>query len=417
MTAGSAPSTIRDIADVELPTYTEGDPTDYEGCQEAFAGALRKGPIALGPWGYEVMGYDLVRLALRDSRLVVPKNPALVVDGISSGPIWDRVSKLLISLEGANHQRQRKVVAPVFTRSAAERMRARCAEVIAELLERPLAKGHCEAVTEISSPYPVAGLCALFGMPRSDWSWVIELMDDLAGAVTLGVAAKQDSILKAWIEFEHHVERMLDEKQRSLGDDVVSDLLRAEADGERLTREELVALFIQLFIAGVDTTRNQLAVGLSLLAKNPDQWALLGSRPELAPDAVEEILRHSAIVPRVLRRATVDVELGGLRIPAGTLLFVNIGAANRDPAVYENPARFDISRRGAPAVMSFGGGLHYCLGVHLARIELTEALRVITASMKNPRITGPTPWKPIYGLTGIVSLPLEFTPSPQALSQ
>ena len=144
-----------------------------------------------------------------------------------------------------------------------------------------------------------------------------------------------------------------------------------------------------LLHAGTDTTRNQLAAAVQVLADHPDQWELLANCPELASQAVEELMRHSPVNFRVLRKAVVDVDLGGVQFPTGSLVFANTAAANRDPAAYDDPDRLDITRQGAPAMLTFGGGVHYCLGVHLARIELAEALRVIAARMANPRRTGP----------------------------
>ena len=119
-------------------------------------------------------------------------------------------------------------------------------------------------------------------------------------------------------------------------------------------------------------------------------------------------MRHSPIAFATMRTPVEDVELGGVSIPAGTLVLVNSAAANRDPAVYDDPDRLDITRESPPAMLTFGGGMHYCLGVHLARIELVEALTVITRRMPNPRRTGPAPWKPLTGMSGPASLPIEF---------
>ena len=148
---------------------------------------------------------------------------------------------------------------------------------------------------------------------------------------------------------------------------------------------------------------------MQVLCDHPDQWALLAEHPELAPNAVEETMRHSPVVA-TLRVAVDDVELGGVLIPAGTLVIANTGAANRDPAVYPDPDRLDITREAPPAMLTFGGGVHYCLGSHLARLELAEALTVITRRMPNPRRTGPAPWKPLTGMSGPTTLPIEFDP-------
>lgn len=119
-------------------------------------------------------------------------------------------------------------------------------------------------------------------------------------------------------------------------------------------------------------------------------------------------MRHSPIVISSLRMAREDVELAGMLIPAGTFMQVNTGAANRDPAVYDDPDRLDITRQGAPAMQTFGAGMHYCLGVHLAKMELAEALALMTQRMPNARVTGPVPWKPLLGLSGPITLPIAF---------
>ena len=152
-----------------------------------------------------------------------------------------------------------------------------------------------------------------------------------------------------------------------------------------------------LLMAGTDTTRNQLAAAVQDLCDHPKQWALLAEHPELAPQAVEELMRHRPVIFATIRKAVEDVELDGVRVPAGTHVMVNTAAANRDPAVFDDPDRLDITREGPAAMLTFGGGIHYCLGAHLARAELAEALTVITRRMPNPRRSGPAPWKPLIG--------------------
>ena len=161
-------------------------------------------------------------------------------------------------------------------------------------------------------------------------------------------------------------------------------------------------------MAGTDTTRNQLAAAVQVFCEHPDQWRLLAEQPELATQAVEEVMRYSPVIFTTMRIAVEDVELGGVTIPAGTFVIANTAAANHDPAVYENPDRFDITREEAPAMLTFGGGIHYCLGAHLARIELAEALTTMARRMPNMRCSGPVPWKPLTGITGPISLPVEF---------
>jgi cytochrome P450 len=149
-----------------------------------------------------------------------------------------------------------------------------------------------------------------------------------------------------------------------------------------------------LLMAGTDTTRNQLAAAVQVLCDHPDQWALLAEHPELAPRAVEELMRHTPAIFGAMRKAVEDVELGGVVIPAGTLVIANTAAANRDPAVYDDPDRLDITRENPPAMLTFGGGIHYCLGAHLARAELAQALAVMTRRMPDPErdVSGGSPY-------------------------
>jgi cytochrome P450 len=398
-----------EITDIALPTIVcKDDPTPDE-FHAALATAQRLGPIAFGAFGPEVLSYDLVRAVLRDSRFVIPQGIGLVVQGITSGPVWDRVTKLLLNLDGAQHQRLRRLVAKAFTPRAAERMRSACVDVITELVDRHIAAGNCDFVADIARSYPVPIICSLLGAPREDWSLFSDWVADLAKALSVNVAEHEPTILRAWEGLEGYVEELVAARRRSLTDDLISELIRAEDDGDQLTHDELVNLVVILFNAGTDTTRSQLATAVQGLADHPDQWELLAGRPELAPQAVEELMRHSPVNFRVLRKAVVDIELGGVHFPAGSLVIANTAAANRDPAVYDDPERLDITRHGAPAMLTFGGGVHYCLGAHLARIELAEALRVITAKMSNARRTGPAPWKPITELSGPTTLPIEFT--------
>ena len=224
----------------------------------------------------------------------------------------------------------------------------------------------------------------------------------------MGVAGQEDSILSAWDELDAYIDDMVTDRRHTLTDDLVSELIRAEDDGDRLNGDELRMLVAGLLMAGTDTTRNQLAAAVDVLSAHPDQWALMGEHPELAAGAVEEVMRHSPIAFGMLRTAIDDVELGGVTIPAGTLVIANMAAANRDPAVFDDPDRFDITREGAAAMLTFGGGMHYCLGSHLARLELAEALAVMARRMPKPRRVGPAPWKPLTGISGPITLTIEF---------
>ena len=387
---------------------------DYEHCQspdeahQIISEARRQAPVAIGPHGPELLSYELVRSVLRDPRFRVPQGMFLASQGITSGPLWDRVATNLISLDGAAHHRLRRLVSKAFTPRATARLRTTIVDVITQLVDRHTGTGHCEVVTDIARQYPIPIICALLGAPSEDWEVFSDWTDDIFKVFAWNVAAHERVILAAWEKLDAYIDGMVANRRQTLTDDLVSELIRAEDDGDHLSADELRMLVSGLLLAGTDTTRNQVAASVHVLCDHPDQWALLARHPELATNAVEETMRHSPIAGAALRTALEDVELAGVVIPAGTLVIANTAAANRDPAVYDDPDRLDITREGAPAMQTFGAGMHYCLGANLARLELAEALSVMTRRMPNARRTGPAPWKPLTGLSGPATLPIEF---------
>ena len=371
--------------------------------------AQRQAPIALGPFGPEVLSYELVRTVLRDNRFQIPPGYILAVQGITSGPLWDKVGESLLGMEGDRHQRGRSVVAKAFTPRAVERLHATIVDVIDEIVEPISRRGHCDVVTDIARPYPVPVVCALLGAPREDWEQFALWTDVVFKAFTFPFSADEvPEVLRAWGELDDYVDDMVARRRHTLTDDLLSDLIRAEHDGGRLSGEELRMLAAALLLAGTDTTRNQVAASIEILCDHPQQWELLRDNPDLAVPAVNETMRHSGISNALLRVVTEDVELAGVLFPEGTMVFANTAAANRDPAIYDDPDRLDIAREGLPPVMSFGAGVHYCVGANLARKEIAEALATMTRRITNPRRDGPAPWKPIFGLSGPTSLPIAF---------
>jgi cytochrome P450 len=389
---------------------------DYEHCQSPgeahriISAARRQAPLAIGPHGPEVLSYELVRSVLRDPRFRVPQGMFLASQGITSGPLWERVATSLISLDGAAHQRLRRLISQAFTPRATARLRTTVVDVITELVDRHTGTGRCEVVTDIARQYPIPIICALLGAPSEDWELFSDWTDDIFKVFDWNVADHERVILAAWDKLDAYIDGMVANRRQTLSDDLVSELIRAEDDGDRLSADELRMLVAGLLMAGTDTTRNQLAASVQVLCDHPDQWALLAEHPELAMNAVEETMRHSPIAAAALRMTLEDVELAGVMIPAGTLVLANTAAANRDPAVYAEPDRLDITRDGAPAMQTFGAGAHYCLGANLARLELAEALSVMTRRMPNARRTGPAPWKPLTALSGPATLPISFDP-------
>jgi cytochrome P450 len=396
------------VFDAGLPVFHYDHLTDPDEAHRVIAEARAQAPIAIGPYGPEVLTHELVRTVLRDDRFITAQGLGLDAQGITSGPLWDRATRSILSLDGAVHHRLRRLVSKAFAPRAAERLRTLAIEIITRLVEPFTSVGHCDVVADIARGYPAPVICALLGAPPQDWRLFSGWVDQIKKVFEWNVVNDTPAILAALDEQDAYLEGLIARRRASLADDLISDLIRAEDDGDRLTHDELIMLCSGLLSAGTDTTRNQLAAAVEVLAAHPDQWDLVARHPESASDAVHELMRYRPIIFGTIRRAAEDVELAGVRIPAGTLVAANTASANRDPDVHEDPERLDITRQNSPAILNFGGGVHYCLGAHLARLELTEAPRVITQRMPNPRHTGPSPWKGMAGITGPTTLPLEF---------
>lgn len=409
MTAATgAPS----IFDAGLPALEYDVTESPHAVRDRIRVAQQRAPIAIGPLGPEVLSYDLARNILRDTRFVIPPGLHLSAQGVTSGPLWDRVVGSIICAEGAEHHRLRSLVSRAFTPRAIARLDETIGQVINELIDAIVAAGRCDVVPDIARRYPIPIICALLGAPRGDWAqfdrWAEEIFKMVNFSVNL--IEEMPAVLRGWAELDAYVDGMVAQRRHHLTDDLLSNLIRAEDDGDRLSADELRLTVAGLLLAGTDTTRNQLAASVQVLLDHPEQWVLLREHPELAMSAVEESMRHSPAVCSTVRTVNEDVELGGYRFPGGSYIFVNSFAANRDPTIYPEPDRFDITRKDAPAVLTFGGGVHYCLGANLARLELAEGLRILARRLPDARRAGSAPWKPMFGMSGPTSLPIEFGP-------
>ena len=396
------------VFEAGLPTINYEHAEHPDEAHAIVSQARAKAPIAIGPYGPELLTYELVHTALRDPRFRVPQGMFLAAQGITSGPLWDRVATNILSLDGDEHHRLRRLVSRAFTPKATARLCSTIVGIINGLVDDVSASGRCDVVTDIARRYPIPVICALLGAPAEDWELFSDWTDDILEAFGWNAANATPTILTAWHALDVYIDDMVARRRHALTDDLISELIRAEDDGDPLSADELRMLVASLLLGGTDTTRLQLGAAVHVLCDHPDQWALLGERPELAVNAVQELMRHSPMTFVTLRAALEDVHLAGVNIPAGTIVVVNTGAANRDPAVCDDPDRLDITRQGAPAIQTFGGGMHYCLGANLARLELAEALTVMTQRMQNARRTGPAPWKPVNALGGPITLPIEF---------
>jgi cytochrome P450 len=396
------------IFEADLPSVSYEDAPTPQVAHAALKQAREQFPIAMGAHGPEILSYELAHTALRDHRMAPPPGLGLEAQGITSGPLWDRVITSILSINGEDHARLRRLLSKAFTPRAVARLDTTITEIITQLTDPLMTDGRSEIVADIARPYPVPVICELLGAPSADWLLFSEWADEFFKTFTFNAAAYEPEILKAWGELDDYIDGMVAQRRTSPSEDLISELIRAEEDGDHLSMAELRMLAGGLLMAGTDTTRNQVAAAIDILCDNPEQWGLLAEHPELAMKAVEELMRAYPVVFGAMRMTTEDVEYEGVVIPEGTFVTVNTAAANRDATVYADPDRLDITREGAAPMQSFGAGAHYCLGANLARREIAEALKVMSHRMRNMHRAGPAPWKPMVGITGPATLPVEF---------
>src|ERR1700704_30337 len=335
------------IYEADLPTVSYEDAPIPQIAHERLKQARQQGAIAMGAHGPEILSYELAHTALRDQRLSPPPGLGLEAQGITSGPLWDRVTASILSINGEDHARLRRLVSKAFTPRAAARLDTTIVDIINELIDPLMAAGRSEIVGDIARPYPVPVICELLGAPAQDSQLFSAWADEFFKTFTWNVAEYEPEILKAWGELDDYIDVMVAERRQSPTDDLISELIRAEHDGDHLNMDELRMLAGGILMAGTDTTRHQGAAAGGGVLGHPGQWDLLAELPELAMKAVEELMRFYPVVFGAMRMTTEDVEYEGVVIPAGTFVMVNTASANRDAAVYDDPDILDITREGA----------------------------------------------------------------------
>ena len=379
----------------------------------AVAGARTRHWLARTPLGFVVTTYDDGVAILRERRFHSALSLLPQMAGLDPTGFLETRRPSILSMEGEEHTRLRRLVAPAFTPSAIDGLRPFMREVIGTLFDDIATRGAAEFVAEICEPYPIPIICELLGAPKQDWKRFSDWATDIFRLFNQDLASDMPLIQRASEELEAYVRSMVDDRRQHPCDDLLSALIAIEESGDRLSTDELVMMAEAILMAGTDTTRNQLACSLALFASHPEQWASLVERPELAPRAVEESMRYLGAVRGTVRVAADDIEFRGVLFPKGTLVAVSLAGANHDPAAFGGPDAFDISRPASTQQMTFGSGIHHCLGAALARAELQEALVVLSERMPVMTLDGPVEWKPpTFGIWGPARLPLHFSPKP-----
>ena len=363
--------------------------------------------------GYGVLRYEDAVGILRDKRWHSASARIPELMGITRADFLARQRGSILSTEGDEHVRLRRLVAPAFNPRAADRLRPFMRDVMNGLIDPVAATGRADFVADITEPYPIPIICELLGAPKSDWQLFSRLATDILEIFSADLADKIDLVMAAQDEMDAYTRELIAERRSKPADDLLTDLIAAEESGDKLTNDELVMMVNAVIVAGTDTTRNQLGCAVAMFAQHPDQWALLAERPELAGRAVEEAMRYFGAVRGTARFASCDIEYRDVVFPTGTFMSIGIADANRQGDVFPDPDTFDITKA-APEQpqLTFGSGIHYCLGASLARAELQEALPLLAQRMPNLRIDGEITWKPDgVGIFGPAHMPIRFDPS------
>ena len=400
-------TTVHDLGLEEIEVFG----VDRDELIARFEAARERHWLARVSLGYAVTRYEDVAAVLRDRRFHSALSALPGLTGIE-GPIRDRQQRSILAREGDEHTRLRRLASPAFTPKATDRLRPFMRTVVNDLVDAVAAQGHCDLVADICEPYPIPIICELLGAPKEDWKLFSGWATDIFRIFNNDIANDLPHIQGAMAALDDYVRAMVEERRDTPTDDLLSRMIAVEEEGDRLSTDELVMMAEAVLMAGTDTTRNQLACSVALFTDHPDQWARLVEDPGLASRAVEETMRYLGTVRATMRIASEDITLHDVMIPAGTLVMTGLAVANRDGTVWTEPHRFDIER--APATdphLTFGSGIHYCLGAALARAELQEALPTLARRLPNLRLDGAIEWKPpTVGIWGPARLPLRFDP-------
>jgi cytochrome P450 len=369
-------------------------------------------PVHRTPMGFWVLTrYDDCVAALRDPRFGREEFQQML-SAVYGGEEADRLPRSMLFRDPPDHTRLRGLVSKAFTPRTIEAMRGHIQEIVDRLLDRALAQGGLDVIEDLAYPLPVTVICEMLGVPVGDhasirgWSADIARSLDAIGLPSDPSIAERGRVARRALA--DYFRALVPLRRARPQADLLSGLLAAEEHGDRLTEPEVISMCLLLFIAGHETTVNLIGNGTLALLRHPEQLARVQADPGLVPNAVEELLRYDSPVQRTARITTADVELGGRAIARGAMVVTALGAANRDPAQFAEPDRLDVGRRDVRHI-SFGSGIHFCLGAPLARVEGQIALGTLLRRAPRLTLAEPAPeWRESSVLRGLKRLQVTF---------
>jgi cytochrome P450 len=398
-------------AELELPSF---DHTDASLRGERYRRAMAElrghdGWLAASPFGFVVLDRDAGEFFLRTRAAVFPGLTIADLFGITDGPLREEIVMNIINVNGDDHRRLRNLVNPALSPRAVDRYRPAMRRFAAQLLQAVPADGRVEFIADFAKPYPSLVIAEVMGAPLEDaprlhhWSNLIQRQFD-----PTSLMAEREQIERAVAEFYAYEDELIAARRSAPGEDLISALIQAVQDGDRLSDDELRNLVLNILVGGVDTSQSQLAHAVRLLAEHPDQWHRLRGDPRgLALGAVEEALRCEPITPFTARILIDEVSYRDVTFPAGSIVLVSAWHAHRAGAA--EPDEFDLTAdRPRERLLTFGAGIHYCVGANLARAEMQEALAFLAERVRSIELDGAPEFGTPSGIYGLERLPLKF---------
>jgi cytochrome P450 len=397
------------VADIpgEAPFINLADPNLSIRSPEVKA-ARAKSWYARTPYGIAVLRYHDVRKLLLDRALRQGSHAWPALNNVT-GSFADWWARTILVQEGDDHARLRRLVNPAFAPRLVESLKPQFVNIADELTDAFAARGTCDFMAEFANPYASRVMCLMLGLPQDEADHLAMLAVDMGLALGVDFKAHEAKIDAATDAMYAYADELVAKRRGARGDDFMSVLVAAKDDNDKLSDDELRDMILMLIFAGIDTTRNQLGLGIAMFFDHPEQWRLLAEQPDLAPKAVEEIMRVRPTITWVTREAVRDLDYNGLAIKQGTTLHMISEAAGTDPDIFA--PGFDITAD-RQRHFGFGGGIHHCLGHAVARSDMAVALQVLPRRLVNIRPDGAGTWLPDSGNTGPMTLPIAFDPAP-----
>lgn len=363
--------------------------------------------------------YADVKAVLRDPRFCSDPVPKRIKDKSryleqqqkDLNTLAQATSKFIFFLDPPDHTRLRGLVSKAFSPGVVDYMRPQIQGTVDELIGKVWDKGSMDIISDLACPLPVIVIARMLGVPDKDRSKLHQWSNDLSRILDLLMSLEAyEHLNKVVMELTEYFSGLIAEREKNPKEDLLSALIAAREQGDRLSKEELLATCMMLFATGEESTVNLIGNGMLALLRQPDQMELLKREPALIQRAVEELLRYDSPLQHTARIATEDVEIGGKTIRAGENVLVSLGAANRDPAEFPEPDRLDLTRS-ENRHLAFADGIHYCLGASLARVQGQIAINTLVQQLPDLKIhSDKLEWLEKIALRGLKALPVIFTP-------